>query len=95
MTRLFDYFRARKNRSSASVAKERLQIIVAHERKFRNGAPDYLPNLQRELLEVVRKYVHIEDNQVKIHMERDGDCEVLELNIVLLEAKNSGGDGPS
>ena len=46
---LFDFFRANKKVSTASVAKERLQIIVAHERGQRS-TPDYLPALQRELL---------------------------------------------
>ncbi|PWV60508.1 cell division topological specificity factor MinE [Plasticicumulans acidivorans] len=81
----FDYFRAnRKKQNSAAVAKERLQIIVAHERgSGRRRSPDYLPALKRELLEVVRKYVQVEQDQIKVHLDRDGDCEVLELNILL------------
>lgn len=54
---LLDYFRASKV-GSASVAKERLQILVAHERSSRNQ-PSYLPQLQRELLEVIRKYINV------------------------------------
>lgn len=82
----FDYFLAtRKN--TASVAKERLQIIVAHERGQRSAAKfDYLPLLQQELLEVVRKYVAIQDDQIKINIEKDGSYEVLELNIALSDA---------
>lgn len=78
---VFDYFRSNR-RSSASIAKERLQIIVAHERGLAHG-PDYLPMLQQELLAVVRKYVHVEDQHIKVSMEKDGECEVLELNIAL------------
>ena len=48
---LFDFLKTKKN--TASIAKERLRIIVAQERSSR-GAPDYLPLLQRELLEVIR-----------------------------------------
>ena len=48
---LLDYFKGKKNKS-ASVAKERLQIIVAHERGQRD-MPDYLPQLQQELLQVI------------------------------------------
>ncbi|MGY6214515.1 cell division topological specificity factor MinE [Methylolobus aquaticus] len=82
---LLDYFRSRTpNTSSASVAKERLQILVAHERSERNK-PDYLPRLQRDLLEVVRRYVHVDDNAITVTMEEDGNHEVLELNIVLPE----------
>jgi cell division topological specificity factor len=85
-----DYFRSSR-RDTAAVAKERLQIIVSHERMQRNS-PAYLPLLKKELLEVVRKYVHVDQDQIKVHLERDGDCEVLELNITLPEHA-SGGNG--
>lgn len=86
---LFDYFRSDRHRNTAAVAKERLQIIVAHERGKRNPSStlDYLPLLQKELLEVIRKYVVVSDDQIKIHIEKDGDYEVLELNIALPEAE--------
>ncbi|MFO1371152.1 MAG: cell division topological specificity factor MinE [Candidatus Competibacteraceae bacterium] len=79
---LFDYFRAPPSKSAA-VAKERLQIIVAHERGGRHSSPDYLPVLKKELLEVVRKYVPIDQSQVKVHLDREGGYEILELNITL------------
>jgi len=78
---LLNYFRSsRKN--TASIAKERLQIIVAHERSQRSG-PDYLPLLQQDLLQVVRKYVNVGQEDVKVHVQHDGNCEVLELNVTL------------
>ncbi|MHC6224522.1 cell division topological specificity factor MinE [Pseudomonas sp. X10] len=79
---LFDFFRARKKVSTASVAKERLQIIVAHERGQRS-TPDYLPALQKELVEVIRKYVNIGNDDVHIELENQGSCSILELNITL------------
>jgi len=78
-----DYFRSKKN-ASASVAKERLQIIVAHERGQREQ-PDYLPQLQQELLEVIRKYVQISDDMVQVEVDRNESCSVLELNVTLPE----------
>ncbi|MDM8547778.1 cell division topological specificity factor MinE [Candidatus Venteria ishoeyi] len=84
MTGLLDYFRSTP-RNSASLAKERLQIIVAHERGVRQRGPDYLPKLQQELLAVVRKYVHVEDTDIRVSMENEDGCEVLELNISLPE----------
>lgn len=81
-----DYFRSRKNTGSASVAKERLQIIVAHERGKRDQ-PDYLPDLQQELLAVIRKYVQIEDDMVQVEVDRNDDCSVLELNVTLPERR--------
>ncbi len=81
-----DYFRSRKSTGSANVAKERLQIIVAHERGKRDQ-PDYLPELQRELVAVIRKYVQIEDDQVQVEVDRNDDCSVLELNVTLPERR--------
>ena len=82
---LFDYFRSQPPPpKTAALAKERLQIIVAHERGHsRRGSPEYLPALKKELLEVVRKYVPIDQSQVKVHLDREGGYEVLELNITL------------
>lgn len=80
---IFDFLRSR-NRNTASIAKERLRIIVAQERSQR-GAPDYLPLLRRELLEVIKKYVNVDQNAIDIHVERDGEHDVLELSVALPE----------
>jgi cell division topological specificity factor len=72
----------RRNPPSASVAKERLRIIVAQERGTRGG-PDYLPMLRRELMEVIRKYVNVDPDAVRVHVERDDGHEVLELSVSL------------
>ena len=79
----FDLFRS-TSRSSASLAKERLQIIVAHERR-QAQSPDFLPLMQRDILEVVRKYIPISEDQIKLSIDKRGDFEVLELNISLSE----------
>ena len=78
---IFDFLRTRQ-KSTASIARERLRIIVAQERSAR-GAPDYLPLLRRELLEVIRKYVNVDQEAVDIHVEKDGDHDVLELSVAL------------
>jgi len=75
----FDFFRF-KRKTSASIAKERLQIIVSHERR-RPSTPDFLPQLQQDILGVVRKYVQVSENQIKLSLDRKGDSEILELNI--------------
>ena len=84
---LFDFLRSRP-KNTASVATERLRIIVAQERAA-NGRPDYLPLLRRELLEVIRKYVNVDPDAIDIHVERDGDNEVLELSVALPEKQNA------
>ena len=80
---LLDYFRISR-RNSAAIAKERLQILVAHERAERNR-PSYLPMMQKELLEVVQKYVNVDQNAITINVEQDDRHEILELNILLPE----------
>lgn len=78
---LMDYFR-KEQTSSARVAKERLQILVAHDR-LRNNGPEYLPQLQQEILAVIRKYVVIGEDDVSVHLEQQGTTSVLELNVTL------------
>src|SRR5579883_736080 len=74
----------RRTPSSASVAKERLRIIVAQERSARGG-PDYLPLLRRELLQVIHKYVNVDPEAVQINLGQDEGHEVLELSVALPE----------
>ena len=77
---IFNYLR--KRQPSAKVAKERLQIIISHERSKQN-TPDYLPKLQEEIIEVIAKYVPIQREQVNVNLDRMGDNAVLELNITM------------
>ena len=83
---IFDFLKPRKN--TASVAKNRLQIIIAQERSS-HGAPDYLPLLRREILEVIKKYVNVDPDAIDIHVEKDGESEVLELSVALPD-RNGG-----
>jgi len=77
----FDQFR-KQNKETANVAKDRLQIIVAHARAEREQ-PDYLPKMQHEIMQVIRKYVDVSQDKVKVQVDKNEDCSVLELNIVL------------
>lgn len=70
--------------SSASVAKERLQIVLAHEGG--RGAPDYLPQLKQEILGVISKYVAIDPERLKVSFGHRSGYDLLEMNIVLQEA---------
>ena len=72
-----------EKKSTATVAKERLQLILAHERNGRSSSPDYLPQLQRELVAVISKYVKINPEDLKVHLERQDNLEVLEVKIEL------------
>ena len=77
---IFNYLRRRKD--TASVAKERIQIIISHERSQRN-APDFIPKLQEEILAVIAKYVPINRDKISVNVERLDDSSVLELNITM------------
>ncbi len=78
---LLDYFKTSKT-SSASLAKERLQILVAHER-VSQSQPSYLVDMQKELLAVIRKYVNVDEDAISVSFEQEGNQETLELNIVM------------
>ena len=84
---LLDYFRSSKpDASSANLAKDRLQIIIAHERSLRDSTPDYLPQLKLDILEVIKKYVAITSEQVHVKLDqKDNNLSVLELNVTLSE----------
>ena len=71
-----------KKQKSAEVARDRLQIIIAQER-VKSQAPDYLPTLQKELLEVLSKYVNVSLDDIRISQEKQDGLDVLELNITL------------
>jgi cell division topological specificity factor len=76
-----------EKKKTASVAKERLQIILAHERSGRNVAePDYMHDMQRDLIAVISKYIQINPNDIKVNMERQGNLEVLEADLSHREA---------
>jgi len=78
---LLDFFRQNRKTGSAALAKERLQILVAHDRA--GPGPSYLPQLQRDLLKVIRKYVTVDQDAINVRVEHEGNQEILELNIVL------------
>lgn len=76
-----DFFRNSK-KDSAQIAKERLQIVVAHQRTNAAG-PDYLPKMRQELIEVIKKYVNVDSDDINVQLDNAPDCSVLELNVTL------------
>ncbi|QEY25274.1 cell division topological specificity factor MinE [Neisseria zalophi] len=84
---LIDLLFGKKNKTAA-VARDRLQIIIAQERA-KEQAPDYLPTLQKELMEVLSKYVHVSLDDIRISQEKQNGMDVLELNITLPEQKKA------
>ena len=77
-----------EKKKTAGVAKERLQIILAHERSGRNASiPDYLPALQRDLMAVLSKYIKINLDDIKVSVDRQDNLEVLEVKIELPDSR--------
>jgi cell division topological specificity factor len=84
------------HRNSASIAKERLKIVLAHERAGRD-APDFLPKLQKELIDVVARYVDIRDDMIRVNLGKNvgkaGETSLLEINIEIDGAKRRAASG--
>lgn len=80
-----DVFRGNRkppSTTTAGAAKERLQIVLAHERISRTG-DDFLPRLQRELIQVVARYVSIDPKAVNVSLDRGGDMSTLAIEVEL------------
>ena len=76
-------FFKKQEKASAATAKERLQIVVAHERSKRDEE-DFLPKLRKEILEVIAKYVSVDMDDVSVSLDQsDSSCSILELNVTL------------
>ena len=78
--KLFDFFSRNRDAPSANTAKQRLQVMVTLDRE---GGPDFLPLMQREIMEVIRKYVEIDDERVAVDFNRGPGFSTLEVNVEL------------
>ncbi len=81
---LFKFF---KRGGSAPVARERLQILLAHER-IQRSEPDLLGKLREEILLVIGRHVTLDPDKVQIKMDRGGKMSTLEVDI---EIPHEGG----
>jgi len=83
---LSQWFGKKTDANTASLAKERLQVILQHERSSSQD-PEMLKRLQQEILQVVAKYVKVDEDQVLVELGRRGDCAILELNVMFTQKK--------
>ena len=86
---LLQYFiKDKPKKGTAKLAKDRLQIIVAHEHSSFD-VPSYMPELQKELVAVIRKYMDISSDDVKCEFsdKEEYDLSVLEVNVTLPKLK--------
>jgi cell division topological specificity factor len=75
---LFDWFRPRTN--SAPVARERLQILLAHERAV-GGGGDLMATLKEEILAVIARHFPLEREKVQVKLDRGDAFSTLEIDI--------------
>ncbi len=80
--KLLDFFLGNRPRS-ADAARDRLQLIVVRDRAATGEGPDFLPLLQQDLIEVVRRYVDVAEDKVSVDLERRDNLSMLEVNIEL------------
>jgi cell division topological specificity factor len=71
-----------ERRNTAAIARDRLKIVLAHERAS-SQAPDFLPALQKELLDVVGRYIDLRDDMLRVNVARSGETSLLEINVEL------------
>ncbi len=69
-----------RNRSSAPVARDRLQLLLAHERVL-SGRPDLAAVLQKEILAVIAKHIPIDQDKVIVKLDRGSKISTLEIDI--------------
>lgn len=77
---------------SATLAKERLRIVIEQERSERD-APAYLPVLRRELREVVHRHIEVSPEAVLINIARVDGQEHLEMSVPLPDRAAAGAQG--
>ena len=77
--KLFDFFLSR--RGSAPIARERLQIVLAHERALGGRSGDLVRVLQEEILAVVARHLKVDREAVRIKLDRGDSISTLEIDI--------------
>ncbi|KQT60663.1 MULTISPECIES: cell division topological specificity factor MinE [unclassified Aureimonas] len=84
-----------KRSTTAPAARERLQVLLAHERAS-IGQSDLVAVLREEILAVIAKHVAIDRDQVKVKMQKGDAVSTLEVDIELpvLASRASVADAP-
>ncbi len=83
-----------KRRASAPVARERLQILLAHERTLTSGS-DLIPLLRQEILDVIARHLAIEPDNVHVSMQRDDAVSTLSVDVEISSAEDLALAGPA
>ncbi|MDR0716084.1 MAG: cell division topological specificity factor MinE [Azoarcus sp.] len=84
-----------ERKKTAAIAKNRLAILIAHERGPNSGRPDYIQAMKDELLQVISKYVKVNDDDIKIQFSKQDTYEVMEVNIFLPDESEQPSAAPA
>jgi cell division topological specificity factor len=79
MSSIFDIFR---KRPTANVARERLQILLSHERASA-GQEGLVARLREEILQVIARHVQVDPDDVQVKLERNGESSILEIDVTM------------
>lgn len=86
---ILDYLLRLPNKKTAPLARDRLQLILAKPRSAGQSDPDYLPAMKRDMLAVICRYINVDPEHIQVQLEREGDCDILEVNIMLPESQEN------
>ncbi|EHH67295.1 cell division topological specificity factor MinE [Gluconobacter morbifer] len=71
-----------RRQQSSTVARDRLQILLAHERSAgEDGDSDLIRKLQQEIMEVIARHVAVDQEKVQIKVDRGSGCSMLEIDV--------------
>ncbi|WP_308720103.1 cell division topological specificity factor MinE [Komagataeibacter xylinus] len=88
---LFGSFFGRSSKTSAPVARDRLQILLAHERTGNGNESDLLNKLQAEILEVIKRHIAVDQDKVQVKLDRGNSVSMLEIDIEVPEQMRPSG----
>ena len=84
---LFDFIT--RKRSSAPVARERLQVLLSHERAI-TGGNDLVATLKEEILAVIARHMAIDNDKVHVKLDRGASVSTLEIDVEMPVAQPAG-----
>lgn len=85
---IFNALKKNKESTSADIAKDRLQIVIASNRQ--SDKMPYLRALEEEIMQVIKKYIQVDecDMEVRVDTDKDTGLEVLEVNVSLPDGED-------
>ncbi|ABO51052.1 cell division topological specificity factor MinE [Desulforamulus reducens MI-1] len=87
MLEFLNRFFGRESSSSKNVAKERLRLVLVHDRA--NVSPELLTSLKNDLIKVISNYMEIDDKALEVSLDGDDNQVALVANIPVKRLKRA------